>query len=181
MAYKGSYEPKNKSKYLGNVENVTYRSSWEREVMRFLDENDEVVEWGSEELAIPYDNPVRGGRSKYFPDFIIKTKDGVIKVVEVKPAKQTVQPEKPTRRTKKYIAEVATWAINSEKWKAARELCEKNGLVFEIWTEDTLKSMGLLKASYGTKEKQKMVSETKRPKMKPIARRKPRPRPTRRS
>ena len=180
MAYKGQYTVKNPKKYLGDPEKVIYRSHWEREVMMFLDENENVLEWGSEEIAIPYDNPVRGGQSRYFPDFIIKMNEGPIKIVEVKPAKQTVKPEQPKRRTQKYIQEVATWVINSEKWRAARELCERNEMDFEIWTEHTLKDLGLLKASIRPGEK-KILSESKRPKMKPIAKRKPRPRPTRRS
>ena len=179
MAYKGSFTVKNKAKYLGNPENVTYRSHWEKEVMMMLDDNDDVLEWGSEELVVPYENPVQGRRAKYYPDFIIKTKDGKIKVVEVKPYEQTIEPVNPGRKTRKYVGAVMTWAVNSEKWKAARALCEKNGLEFEIWTEETLKSMGLLKASRGNKSK--MIAETKTPKMKPMVKRKPRPRPTRRS
>ena len=89
MAYKGKFTTfQNPEKYIGDANNVIYRSLWERNVMRWLDENPDIVEWGSEEIAIMYDHPIRGGAAKYYPDFILKDKENVVKVVEVKPAIQ---------------------------------------------------------------------------------------------
>ena len=43
MAYKGKYKVKNRSKYVGAVDNVVYRSSWERSFMVYADTNPNVV------------------------------------------------------------------------------------------------------------------------------------------
>ena len=181
MAYKGQFTPKYPKKYIGDPSKITYRSMWERNVMKWLDEKANVEEWGSEELAIPYEHPIRGGRARYYPDFIIKFPDGTMKVVEIKPKKETVKPEKPSRQTKKYLNEVMTFAINSQKWEAAEEVCKKNGLIFEIWTEDTLAEMGILHTSPENK-KQVLREGREKPKLKPVRKtRKTLPRPKRKS
>ena len=100
MAYSGRFKPSNPQKYIGDHNNIIYRSSWECRVMNWLDKNPEIVSWGSEELVIPYKSPVDGKYHRYFPDFIVKvrTKDGNIKtmMVEVKPEKQSRPPERST-------------------------------------------------------------------------------------
>ena len=81
MAYKGKFSTfDNPQKYIGDTTNVTYRSLWERNVMRWLDSNPDVVEWVSEELFIPYEHPLIGGKAKYYPDFIVKWSYGQIKL-----------------------------------------------------------------------------------------------------
>ena len=52
--YKGPFVPLNVKKYKGDHTNITYRSGWERDVMMYLDQSKEVVEWNSEEFVIPY-------------------------------------------------------------------------------------------------------------------------------
>lgn len=110
--------------------------------MDWLDKNPDVISWASEELIIPYLSPVDGRWHRYFPDFLIKvrTKDGKFKtiLIEVKPKKQTKEPEPQKRKTKRYINEVVTWGVNSSKWKAAREYCADRGWTFQIITEDDL-------------------------------------------
>ena len=54
MAYSGKYKPLNPKKYVGNSSKVIYRSLWERKLMVYCDNNDKVLEWGSEEVIIPY-------------------------------------------------------------------------------------------------------------------------------
>lgn len=179
MAYKGKFKNfTNPQKYVGEIDKVTYRSLWERNVMMWLDENPNVIEWASEEVAFPYEHPIYNRRARYFPDFYIKMKDGTTRIVEVKPKKETVKPDQGRKKTQKYISEVATWVVNNEKWIAARYYCAKNNMTFEIWTEDTLDEMGILKVN-GPKP----LNEGKRPKLKPVARgKKPtRPRPKRKS
>ena len=87
MAYKTKYKTQNPSKYIGNPTNIICRSLWERRVCKYLDENVNVIRWGSEEMAIPYYSPVDKKMHRYFPDFIaeIKTKDAEKKtyVIEV--------------------------------------------------------------------------------------------------
>lgn len=97
MAYSGRFLPKNPQKYIGDHTNIIYRSSWECKVMDWLDRNNDVISWASEELIIPYISPIDNRRHRYFPDFLVKvrTKDGKMKtiLIEVKPKKQTKEPE----------------------------------------------------------------------------------------
>ena len=62
--------PKNKEKYKGNIDTIIVRSSWEKEVMIWLDTHSKVKSWVSEELVIPYISPVDNRRHRYFPDFL---------------------------------------------------------------------------------------------------------------
>ena len=141
MAYKGKYRPTNPKKYRGNPSQVIYRSLWERKLMVYCDQNDKVLEWGSEEVIIPYLSPWDNKVHRYFPDFYMKVRqaDGSTKkfIIEVKPKSQCKQPVKnPKRRTTKWFNEVKTFAINQAKWKSAREFCEDKGMEFKIFTED---------------------------------------------
>ena len=110
--------------------------------MNWLDTTESVIEWGSEELIIPYKSPVDNRWHRYFPDFYVKVKqkDDTIKVMilEIKPSKQTKPPEKKKRVTKQYIQEVVTWGINEAKWKAATEYCLDRGWQFKVLTEHDL-------------------------------------------
>jgi hypothetical protein len=143
MAYKGKFSPKNPSKYKGDPTGIIYRSLWERKLMVYLDENINVLEWSSEEMAIPYRSPVDNKIHRYFPDFIAKLRnpDGTVKtlMLEVKPKIQTREPKIPTnKKTKRYITEVMTWGVNQAKWKSATEYCLDKGWDFKLITEDEL-------------------------------------------
>lgn len=142
MAYSGRFSPKNPSKYRGDPTNIIFRSLWELKVMKYLDENSNILEWCSEEIAIPYISPIDNRRHRYFPDFIVraKTPDGSIKtmMLEVKPKHQTQEPKIQKKKTKKYLTEVMTWGVNQAKWKYAREYCLDKGWEFKIITETEL-------------------------------------------
>ena len=143
MSYKGKYIPKNPQKYKGDPSQVIYRSLWERKFMVYCDRNDKVIEWGSEEVIVPYRSPWDGKIHRYFPDFYIKIKQvsgGVKKfIIEVKPEYQCKQPTKtPKKRTRKWYNEVKTWGINNAKWKSAIDWCENRGMEFKILTEKHL-------------------------------------------
>ena len=142
MAYKTKYKTKNPSKYIGDDSNIICRSLWERRVCRYMDENKNVIRWGSEELTIPYYSPVDRKMHRYFPDFIaeIKTSNNSIKtyVIEVKPKKQTAPPKKKKKQNKTYINECLTYSINEAKWKSAQKYCKSNGWDFIILTEDII-------------------------------------------
>lgn len=142
MPYKGKFQPKNPNKYIGNPTNIIYRSLWERRFMVFCDMKDTVLEWGSEEVIVPYKSPIDNRMHRYFTDFLVKTrnKDGIIetRLIEIKPKKQCSPPTKPQRKTKRYLEEIKTWVINESKWKAAKEYAENRGWIFQIITEDTL-------------------------------------------
>ncbi len=142
MAYKGKYKPSHSKKYKGDPTNIIYRSLWERKFMQYCDSNSNVLEWGSEEIALPYRSPVDNKVHRYFPDFYVKVKEptGKIKkmLLEVKPLKQTMKPKKPKRKTKGYIYEVYEYAKNQAKWKAAKNFCDDRNWEFKVMTEREL-------------------------------------------
>lgn len=140
--YSGKFRPKNVSKYEGDYTNIKYRSLWERQTLKWLDENPAIVSYSSEETVIPYRCATDNKIHRYFVDLKIRLKSGQTYLIEIKPKSQTVQPKKK-RMTKKYLTEVMTWAKNQSKWEAATKYCSDRGWIFEIWHEDTLKSMGI--------------------------------------
>ena len=73
---KGLYKPKNISKYKGDYRKIFHRSGLELKFMRYLDGNDSILKWSSEEIIIPYRSPIDGKVHRYFPDFWIKTAQG---------------------------------------------------------------------------------------------------------
>ena len=142
MSYKGKYYPSYPRKYKGDPTNIIYRSLWERKFMVYCDKNQNILEWASEEIAIPYRSPIDNRVHRYFPDFYMKVKEfnGKIKryVIEVKPAKQTKPPAKPKKQTKGYIREAYEYAKNQAKWKMAREFCADRQWEFKVVTEKEL-------------------------------------------
>jgi len=143
LSYKGKFSPKNPSKYRGDVTNIVYRSLWERQVFRWLDDNSFVKCWSSEETVVPYRCKTDGKLHRYFVDVKIEFTDGRVFLVEIKPKKETLPPRNTGRKTKKYITEVMTYAKNISKWEAAKEFAEDRGWSFEVWNEDFLKSLGI--------------------------------------
>ena len=128
----GPYTIKNASKYVGKG-TPRYRSGWEHAFMRFLDNNEHVVNWASESITIPYRNPVTGKQSLYVPDFLItyrnKNNQLIAELVEIKPKKQSVIESKMSAR------EGAVVAVNYAKWDAATKWARRNGLTFRVITE----------------------------------------------
>ena len=142
MSYKGKYYPSYPRKYKGDPTNIIYRSLWERKFMVYCDKNESILEWASEEIAIPYRSPIDNRVHRYFPDFYMKVQErgGKVKryMIEVKPAKQTKPPVKPKRQTKGYIREAYEYAKNQAKWKMAREFCADRQWEFKVVTEKEL-------------------------------------------
>ena len=140
---KGKYVPKNIHKYKGDYRNIIYRSSWELKFMKYCDSRSNVLEWGSEEIVIPYRSPLDNKIHRYYVDFYVKIKDSndnIVKyLIEIKPSKQTVPPKKPQRQTKSYIYEVTEYVKNEAKWKAAKQFCDDKMWKFKILTESELK------------------------------------------
>jgi len=142
-SYKGKYTPQNPEKYVGDPKNIIYRSLLERRFMVFCDTNPSVMRYASEEFFIPYLSPVDNRIHRYFPDFYIEVQkaDGSIDkiVIEVKPSKETEPPKLNKRKTQRYLNESKTFAVNTAKWDAARQFCEKKGFKFQILTEKELR------------------------------------------
>ena len=143
MAYKGKFKPKHIKKYKGDPTQIVYRSLWEKKFMEYCDLTESISQWQSEEFWIPYKNPIDKRTHRYFPDFYMKVRqtNGTTKkfVIEVKPKAQCKEPIKnPKRRTKKWLNEVFTYAVNQAKWKSAEEFCKDHGMEFKVLTEDHL-------------------------------------------
>ena len=142
MSYKGKFTPSHSNKYKGDSRNIIYRSLWELKFMKWCDRNANILEWGSEEFFIPYISPLDNRPHRYFPDFYMKIKesDGKTKkyIIEVKPMKQCIPPTKGKKQKRTFIREVAEYAKNQAKWKAARSFCEMRQLNFKVVTEKEL-------------------------------------------
>ena len=131
----GIYTIKNLGKYVGKSQ-PRYRSSWEHAFMRFLDNNDSVLQWASESISIPYRNPITGKQSMYVPDFLItyRNKDNVMRaeLVEIKPRKQSLIEGRMSEKDRMIVA------VNYAKWDAATKWCKRQNIVFRVITEDQI-------------------------------------------
>lgn len=135
----GIYQVINANKYVGKRD-PRYRSGWEHAFMRFCDNNDNIIQWASEAIQIPYRHPLTGKNTIYVPDFFIvyRTKDNQTRaeVVEIKPKKQSVLESKANARDRAIVA------VNYAKWDAATKWCRRQGLMFRVITEDDIFHQG---------------------------------------
>jgi hypothetical protein len=139
----GLYKPLNPKKYIGNPNQICYRSGWERIAMRNFDLRPDVIKWCSEEIAIPYYNSIKKRMARYFPDFYVEfiNKEGVVTkcIIEIKPLKEINFPvASPRKKQSTRLYEQFTYVNNQEKWESARKYCELNGLKFVIMSEKDL-------------------------------------------
>lgn len=135
----GAYEVRNTSKYAGKG-TPRYRSGWEMTFMMFLDNNDNILQWASEPVRIPYRHPLTGKMTMYVPDFIVTYRGPNnttrAELIEIKPKKQSIVESKMKDRDKAIIA------INYAKWDAASKWAKQNGLTFRVITEDQIYHQG---------------------------------------
>ena len=149
----GYYKLIHPEKYLGDPDNIKFRSSWEYAFCSYLDNNDRIIKWGCENPVVSYTD-LRGKLHRYYVDYIyqIKTNDEMIVdtvLVEIKPKKELYPPEKPKKETNKSL-ESHQYALNAHitnklKWCAALEYAEKRGWKFVIITEEHLQKWGIIK------------------------------------
>ena len=136
----GRFEMKNPDKYVGKRTPLA-RSSWEFVFMRMLDENPGVINWASESIQIPYQDPLTGRYTIYVPDFFMVYADKSGKkhaeVIEVKPASQTFREQvgKSKYNQEQYVKNLA-------KWEAATAWCKQQGLVFRVVNEGDIFHQG---------------------------------------
>jgi hypothetical protein len=136
----GFYRPRNPQKYIGDINQIVFRSSFEYKAFQWCDETPSILEWASEAFPIRYFDPTTMKHRRYFPDLFLKIQesDGTVKkyIVEIKPERQLSPPKQSSRKkTKTYITESMTWEKNNAKWQAAERFCELNGLHFMKITE----------------------------------------------
>lgn len=135
----GTYTVKNVAKYVGKG-TPKYRSGWELTFMIFLDSNDNVLQWASESVRIPYRNPLTGKQSIYIPDFLVtyrgRNNTTIAELIEIKPKKQSLLESKASDRDRAIVA------LNYAKWHQATLWCKKNGLTFRVINEDQIYHQG---------------------------------------
>lgn len=136
----GRFTPKFPEKYVGDVKNIVYRSSWERKMMSYLDNESNIIMWNSEEIVIPYYSRMDDKTRRYFVDFIATAimPDGSKKtfLIELKPDAQTKPPKTKGRKKLDVLAEeVYTWNVNCDKWESAKKWCAERGIEFVVMTE----------------------------------------------
>lgn len=145
----GKYKCLHPEKYKGNRSKIEYRSSWELGFMRYCDTCEDVIQWNSEEIVIPYKSSHEQNRPRrYFVDFWVKYGNGKQYIFEVKPFKQTQPPIQPNnfsaeKAKKRFLNEIFTYNVNMDKWAAAKQTEAKNGWKFKILTEKTLPKFGV--------------------------------------
>jgi len=111
------------------------------QVCKVLDNNPNIISWGSESIVIPYQNPLTGRVSRYFVDFnmTMRDKEGNLKkfLIEIKPHAQTLPPSQ-TKNTKSLQRRQAEYIKNQAKWQAATAFANTKGSQFVVLTEKHL-------------------------------------------
>jgi hypothetical protein len=135
----GAYTVKNAAKYVGQG-TPRYRSGWELTFMMFLDSNDNILQWASESISIPYRNPLTGKQSIYIPDFLVTYRGPNnttrAELIEIKPKKQSLIESKANDRDRAIVA------VNYAKWDAATKWARRSGLTFRVINEDQIYHSG---------------------------------------
>ena len=137
--HRGEYQIKNTHKYAGSNKPI-FRSSWEMSFMMFCDNNDNILQWASEPVKIPYRHPLTGKMTVYVPDFIVTYRGPNnttrAELIEIKPKNQSVVESKMNANQR------ATVAVNYAKWDQATRWAKQNGLFFRVLTEDQIFHQG---------------------------------------
>jgi len=104
--------------------------------MQFCDSNQNILEWASEAIRIPYFNPMKGKKTTYVPDFLIVYKDKtgrkVTELIEIKPKKQSFMTEGLNTKERTVVQ------VNHAKWEQAVQWCKQRNIVFRVVTEDQI-------------------------------------------
>jgi len=145
--HQGYYKLQNPEKYVGNPNEIIFRSSYEKRFCFYCDLNPKVLKWGSEIITIPYVDPY-GKTRRYHLDFYVElpgtNKRGPNKrlLIEIKPQKETHPPQRPNNLTVKVIENykyaLESYQKNLSKWMAAKQYAKDHGLEFIIVTEKHL-------------------------------------------
>ncbi len=157
-------------KYVGDLNNIIYRSSLEYKFLLYCSYNPNITKFGSEIVHVKYLNPVANlkynkqhGLSNtnprnwklcnYWIDFWVEVQkaDGTVKkiLVEIKPHAETLPP-KPTsdkariKNRRAFIRQSKIFLENKAKWQAADKWAKENGMEFKVVTDKIMKEMGIL-------------------------------------
>lgn len=138
----GKYKIVNIDKYVGDFNSIIYRSSYEYKFCHYCDFNPKILKWSSEPTKIPYFSPIDGKMHNYFVDFWIKTDEGKIYLIEVKPKsfleKPILEGSRTLKKIKSYNYRLKTYITNMKKFEAAKKFSEDRQWEFMIITEKFL-------------------------------------------
>lgn len=143
----GKYMPVNTEKYIGDIHNIIYRSSWERKFCQYCDINPNITKWSSEPTGIPFWSPIDKKEHKYFVDYYIQVQKGDVLenwLIEIKPEDQYAlhkRPQEPTgnlteKKIRAYNEKLKTWITNRAKFEAATRFAESRGYKFGAINEN---------------------------------------------
>jgi hypothetical protein len=135
------FVPRNPEKYIGDIHNIIYRSSWEGRFCQYCDQNPNILKWSSEPVGIEYWSPIDKKAHTYHPDYYIKVKktDGEEEgwLIEIKPSSQYQLEKKPViegnmteKKIRSYNQQMETWIVNRAKFDAATRFAKHNGYRF---------------------------------------------------
>lgn len=154
--HQGLFIPKNPDKLIqkNSEGGVYYRSGLEQKMMIYLDNNDSILHWGSENFKVPYTLKkydtilleYKETQHCYYPDFYyeqLQNNGSITKVVaEVKPYSNVIEPKlsaNPTsKQVKNFEYELNMYNKNLNKWTYMIDFCKKKGFEFIIITEKLL-------------------------------------------
>jgi len=145
----GYFIPEHPEKYKGDITKIFYRSSWEQIFMtKYCDRNPNCLLWSSEEISIPYYNPIDKKIHQYYIDFFCILKEAEDKnigvLIEIKPFKELQPPDLSNvkrlnlKKVKRYNQELIEYIKNQSKWLAAKEFAKQHNMKFMIITEKDL-------------------------------------------
>jgi hypothetical protein len=162
----GYYKPEHPEKYVGDINLIIYRSSWELAFCKYCDYSPSIKRWSAEPISVPYynrvsnleenqklgldpNNPVNWKIKKYNIDFWIEQEvnNKLQKIfVEIKPKdklKKPIPPDKnaPLKEQKQFVIKAKEYIVNEAKFAAIKAWAEKNNSLFYVFTEDTLKNI----------------------------------------
>jgi TnsA-like endonuclease N terminal len=89
-----------------------YKSSYELQLMKEMDANDQIASWLYEQTSISYIDYI-GQKRRYIPDFVVNIVSGQNFMIEVKPKKLHER--------------------NRSKITAGQEYCKRNNMIYVLW------------------------------------------------
>lgn len=136
----GIYKPINPQKYIGDLNNIVFRSSLELRWYKYFDLNPAIIEWKCEETIVQYLNPIDNKFHRYFVDVYVKFQNNKKEIkeaiIEIKPLTQVKKPVKGKLKNKTFIHQVNTYIVNEAKWNAAKKAALIKNMDFLILTEN---------------------------------------------
>lgn len=136
----GYYTCRHPEKYVGDLANIVFRSSWEFKFLKWCDNSPSVLKFASEPIAIPYMCSVDHKVHNYYIDFWAEMidRDGKVSrwLIEIKPERHLIIPPEPKNPTAKammnHIDHVKRVMKNLSKFRAARNFAKIQNMKFAV-------------------------------------------------